>query len=208
VTAGTSNSEASTRASLAARNRRVAIAGLGVVAMMVGVAYAAVPLYRIFCQATGYGGTTRQVDASGDVVLSRVIKVRFDANVSAGINWSFKPAQEKISLNVGETKLAFYTARNLGKNRITGTATFNVTPAAAGQYFNKIECFCFTEQSLDPGEQAEMPVSFYIDPEIDDDPDLKWLKTITLSYTFFPAKTGQVSPKSAAKVTRPVNRIN
>ncbi len=170
------------------RKKNLRAAGLaGVLAVgMVGLAYAAVPLYRIFCQITGYGGTTQQAESSSETVVDRVIVVRFDSNVAPGLKWAFKPVQRQVELKVGENSLAFYEARNIGTQRITGTSTFNVTPLAAGQYFNKVQCFCFTEQSLEPGEKVEMPVSFFIDPDIVKDPDLKTLKTITLSYTFFP----------------------
>ncbi len=156
---------------------------------MVGVAYAAVPLYRIFCQITGYGGTTQVSEENSDVILSKTINVRFDGNISRNLGWSFKPAERQITLKIGETRLAYYKAQNLGKTRTTGTATFNVTPVAAGQYFNKIACFCFTKQTLEPGESVDMPVSFFIDPEIVNDKDLDGVATITLSYTFFPLKT-------------------
>jgi len=168
------------------RHTKVAIACVAFVTMMVGVAYAAVPLYRIFCQVTGYGGTTQVADAASGMVLDRRIKVRFDANVARDLSWGFKPVQREIDLKIGENALAFYRADNGADVAVTGTATFNVTPLEAGQYFNKIECFCFTEQTLKPGESVDMPVSFYVDPEIDRDPNLAHVRTITLSYTFFP----------------------
>lgn len=156
------------------------------VASMVGLSYAAVPLYRIFCQVTGYGGTTQIATESPQTVLERTITVRFDANVSRDMDWSFRPAQRSIELKVGETALAFYRAVSESSSDTMGTATFNVTPLAAGQYFNKVECFCFTEQKLTAGQTVDMPVTFFIDPEIDNDPDLEKLTTITLSYTFYP----------------------
>jgi len=170
-------------------NTLVAAACAVVVTGMVGMAYAAVPLYRLFCQVTGYGGTTQVAEENSSSVIARKIKVRFDANTAQGMAWSFKPAQREVELNVGANALAFYRAENRSRQRTVGTATFNVTPLAAGAYFNKIECFCFTEQVLEPGQSVDMPVSFFVDPEIDKDPDLANVTTITLSYTFFPSET-------------------
>ncbi len=167
------------------RNRIMAIASIGVVASMVGLAYAAVPLYRLFCQVTGYGGTTQTAEAAPSEIGERIIKVRFNADVGAALPWRFRPVQREMTLRVGETGLALYRANNQGQNAISGQATFNVTPLKAGIYFNKIECFCFTEQRLEPGQTVDMPVSFFIDPEISKDPNLDDVKTITLSYTFF-----------------------
>ena len=161
---------------------------VGIVAGMVGLAYAAVPLYRLFCQITGFGGTTQTASAEPDVILDRTMKVRFDANVN-GLKWKFEPNQIEVAIKVGENKLASYSATNTSAKTTAGTSTFNVTPPQAGAYFNKIECFCFTEQILAAGETVQMPVSFFIDPAIADDPELDDVKTITLSYTFFPAKT-------------------
>jgi cytochrome c oxidase assembly protein subunit 11 len=167
---------------------KIALLCAGVAAGMVGLSYAAVPLYQIFCQVTGYGGTTNRADAASASVLDRQITIRFDGNVSKDIPWDFKPVSEPVTLKVGETGLAFYEAYNNSDKPIVGTATFNVTPQQAGYYFNKIECFCFTEQRLEPGQRVDMPVTFFIDPEIADDPQLDSIKTITLSYTFFPKK--------------------
>ncbi len=171
-----------------ARNRRVAVLCSALVAGMVGMSYAAVPLYEIFCQVTGYGGTTQVATDTPDTVLDRRIVVRFDANISKDMEWSFRPAQTSIELKVGETGLAFYRAVSTSDTDTVGTATFNVTPLAAGQYFAKVECFCFTEQKLTAGQTVDMPVTFFVDPEIDNDPDLDKLTTITLSYTFYPAE--------------------
>ncbi len=179
------------------KNRILAISCGVLVAGMIGMAYAAVPLYALFCQVTGYGGTTQRAEAPSGEITSRVMGVRFDANVNNDLNWDFKPVQRKLSLKVGEHRLAFYKATNLSDETVVGTAVFNVTPVSAGAYFNKIECFCFTEQALKPGESIEMPVSFYIDPDIEKDEDLETLKTITLSYTFFPAKVEETE-KSAS----------
>lgn len=155
---------------------------------MVGMAYASVPLYRIFCQVTGFGGTTQVATQGADRVLERSMTVRFDANVNPELAWSFEPAQRSMKMKVGETHLAFFRATNNGNETLVGTATFNVTPDKAGLYFDKIDCFCFTEQVLRPGETADMPVSFYLDPDLADDRKMDGVTTITLSYTFFRAQ--------------------
>ena len=158
---------------------------------MIGMAYAAVPLYKIFCQVTGYGGTIRQVQQASDVILDKRIKVRFDGNVSSALPWEFKPEQREVEIRIGETKQIFFHAKNIFGKETTGQATFNVTPQAAGAYFNKVECFCFTEQTLSPGEEAEMPVVFFVDPDIVNEPETKNINTITLSYTFYPHEKTQ-----------------
>ncbi len=157
------------------------------VASMVGMAFAAVPLYRIFCQVTGYGGTTQRANAAPAVALDRVISVRFDANVGNGLGWSFRPLTRAIDLRVGEVGKAMFTAENRGSRTITAAAVFNVSPQEVGAYFNKIACFCFTDQTLAPGETVELPVTFFVDPAIASDPELDQIRTITLSYTFYPA---------------------
>jgi len=172
-------------------NRRHGIVASSCVAFtfaMVGLAYAAVPLYQIFCQVTGYGGTTQVALAASTKVLERTMTVRFDANTSRDLPWKFKPAQKQVTLKIGENGLAFFEASNLTGKKLRGTATFNVTPQSAGSYFVKTDCFCFTEQVLKPGERTDMPVAFFIDPAIVDDPNLKSVDTITLSYTFFPLR--------------------
>ncbi len=155
--------------------------------LMLLMSYAAVPLYKIFCEATGFGGTTQVgvLPEGEQVVLDRAIKVRFDANAHPSLPWTFRPTQTEISVQVGKSVLAFYEVENLSNKNVTGTATFNVTPSRAGQYFNKIECFCFQEQLLGPGEKLQMPVELFIDPRIADDKNLDDVHTITLSYTFF-----------------------
>lgn len=158
------------------------------VAGMVGMSYAAVPLYQIFCQVTGYGGTTQRAESAPTQILDKIIEVRFDANTARGLPWKFRPAQKTIEIKIGESALVHYEAENNSDKEVVGTATFNVTPETAGVYFNKIECFCFTEQVLKPGERVDMPVTFFIDPEIAKDPEAKHIKEITLSYTFFPKK--------------------
>jgi cytochrome c oxidase assembly protein subunit 11 len=169
------------------RNWIVAAASLSVVAAMAGVTYfGAVPLYRAFCQATGYGGTTQRAEAAPRTISDRVITVRFNADIAPNIPWAFQPVQREVKIHVGEEKLIFYSAWNRASVPVTGTATFNVTPQKAGPYFDKVQCFCFTEQKLAPDQRVEMPVSFFIDPKIANDRDLDDVTTITLSYTFFP----------------------
>ena len=159
---------------------------LGVfVAGMGGLAYASVPLYEIFCRVTGYGGTTQVAAIESDQVIDRVMKIRFDSNVNPALGWAFDPVLKSMELKVGENALAFYQAENQSDETIVGTATFNVTPDKAGLFFNKVDCFCFTEQVLQPGQKVDMPVTFFIDPSIVEDPNLDDVTTITLSYTFF-----------------------
>ncbi len=182
------------------RNRLTALVAAGVVFGMVGAAYAAVPLYQMFCQVTGFGGTTQVAAEAPAAVGERLITVRFNADTARAMPWKFRPQQRAITLKVGEQALALYEASNPTDRRIVGTSTFNVTPAKAGAYFNKIECFCFTEQALTPGQSVDMPVSFFVDPAISDDPNLDDVKTITLSYTFFEvADTIEATKKVAAK---------
>jgi cytochrome c oxidase assembly protein subunit 11 len=181
---------------------RVALACAAGALAMVGMAYAAVPLYQMFCQVTGLGGTTQRAERPSHVVLDRKVTVRFDANVSPKLGWTFEPVQRTIEVNLGENVLVFYRASNITDRPITGTATFNVAPDAAGLYFSKIECFCFTEQTLQPGETVEMPVSFFVDPGLVKDPDSARLRQITLSYTFYPVEGGKAAGQSAVGTTR------
>lgn len=167
------------------KNAKTALIVSGVVAGMVAMSFAAVPAYRAFCQVTGWGGTTQRAEAEAGRTLARQITVRFDGTVSEGLDWRFKPEQVSQTLHIGETGLAFFDAENLSGRPVTGRATFNVTPAKAGIYFKKIECFCFTEQTLAPGETIEMPVTYFIDPALADDRNLDDVQTITLAYTFF-----------------------
>ena len=168
------------------RRKRLTLVVLsGVVCGMVGLSFAAVPLYDLFCSVTGFGGTTQTADVAPAKVGSRVMAVRFNSDVANDVPWRFKPSQREMELRVGEVKLAFYTATNESKNTILGSAVFNVTPPKAGIYFSKIDCFCFEEQVLRPGESAELPVTFFVDPEIANDRDMDDVTTITLSYTFF-----------------------
>ncbi len=155
------------------------------VAAMVALAFAAVPAYKVFCQVTGWGGTTQRAEANANPVLARKITVRFDGTVSQGLPWRFKPEQISQTLRIGESGLAHYEAENLSDKPIVGRASFNVSPAKAGVYFSKIECFCFTEQVLQPGEKVSMPVLYFVDPKLAEDSNLDEVETITLSYTFF-----------------------
>ncbi len=173
------------------RNARTGVVLTGIVAGMIGLSFASVPLYRLFCQVTGYGGTTQVAEAAPGAVAERVIKVRFNADTAPGLSWTFKPVQREIALKVGESGLAYYRARNLAEVAVTGTSTFNVTPLKAGQYFSKVQCFCFTEQRLEAGQELDMAVSFFVDPEILSDRNLDDVTTITLSYTFFRAPGGE-----------------
>lgn len=183
-------------------NLRTAIACAGVFAGMVGLAFASVPLYDLFCKVTGYGGTTRTATAAEGVeIVDRPITVRFDANVAPGLPWVFEPEVKHVTLKLGEIGTVKYRARNASAVTTTGTATFNVTPGAMGAFFSKIACFCFTQQTLKPGEELEMGVTFYVDPAMVDDPDTASVHTVTLSYTFFPAATPE---KPVAEATGPV----
>lgn len=179
-------------------NKRVAVTCASVAFGMIGMAYAAVPLYAMFCQATGYNGTTQRASAPSSVVLDRTITVMFDANVNGGLPWTFEPVQRTIEVKLGETGLAFYRATNNSKHAVVGRAVYNVTPELAGIHFNKIECFCFTEQTLQPGESVDMPVTFFVDPALATDPDARAIKTIVLSYTF-QQSISESKPAAAAK---------
>ena len=170
------------------KNTRLAVNLLAVVVGMVCLAYASVPLYRLFCQVTGYGGTTEIAGAPTGKIYSRKMKITFNADISPNLAWEFKPGQPELTTRVGEQTLTYYVAKNLTGEPITGHATYNVVPHKAGRYFDKIECFCFTEQTLAAKEKVNMPVSFTIDPAILDDPQLDDVQTITLSYTFFPVE--------------------
>jgi cytochrome c oxidase assembly protein subunit 11 len=188
------------------KNTRTGVVLFGVVVGMVGLSFAAVPLYQIFCQVTGFGGTP-QIVAEGSVeMLERTVKVRFNADTDRNLPWNFKPVQKVVELQLGEQGLAFYKARNDSQTPIVGTATFNVTPLKAGQYFNKIECFCFTEQRLEPGESVDMPVSFFVDPRLNDDPSMADVTTITLSYTFYQVEEEQTSTDTAHLSNPPTSR--
>ena len=157
---------------------------VGVILFMGSLAWASVPLYDLFCRVTGWGGATDVAEAAMDEPLDEMVTVRFDASKASGMPWDFKPEQVKMKVRIGEEGLAFYEAHNPTDRPIAGTASFNVAPYSAGAYFSKIQCFCFEMQVLEPGETVSMPVSFFVEPEILDDPDARFVKTITLSYTF------------------------
>jgi cytochrome c oxidase assembly protein subunit 11 len=176
---------------------RTAFACVGLVAGMVGLAYASVPLYDLFCKVTGFGGIPIAVDSNASQVMDRTISVRFDSNVAPGLNWRFAPETPEVKVKLGETTTVLYKVTNKGDKPSTGIATYNVQPDLAGTYFSKLECFCFTEQTLQPGETLESAVVFYVDPRLAQDRDVKDLTSITLSYTYFPSKGG----KPVAEVT-------
>ncbi len=174
------------------RTLRTALLAVAGICFMTGLAFASVPLYRMFCQATGLNGTTgRGVAAPGGV--HRRIEIAFDANTSPKLPWRFVPEREQETVEIGARDMAFFTATNRGAQAVTGTATYNVTPAIAGKYFTKIQCFCFTQQTLKPGETQRMPVIFYVDPKILSDPDTRDVQTITLSYTFYPVDSAKTN---------------
>lgn len=174
------------------RQKRTALLAVLGISFMTGLAWASVPLYRLFCEATGLNGTTqRGLEAPGAV--SRKIRVDFDTNVAPKMPWRFRPENPSETVDVGARDMAFFTATNTSDRPITGTATFNVTPSVAGKYFTKIQCFCFTEQTLKPGETARMPVIFFVDPKILKDPDAADIDTITLSYTFYPVDSAKAA---------------
>jgi cytochrome c oxidase assembly protein subunit 11 len=169
------------------RNRRTGLIALGFAVLMLGMGYAAVPLYDLFCRVTGFGGTTQRADAAEAAtvrVAAQTISVRFDGNVDRTMPWQFGPEQVTQTMRIGERRMAFYKAKNLSNKPVTGIASFNVAPEQAGKYFNKIACFCFERQTLKPGEEVDMPVNYYVDPKILDDPEAKDIGQITLSYTF------------------------
>jgi len=187
------------------RNIRTALLCAGLVASMVAAAYAAVPLYRLFCEVTGYGGTTQRAEAAPQTAIARTMVVEFDANAGPGLPWTFVPVQRRVTVKIGEEAIAFYRAVNHSAKPVTGSAVFNVTPGLAGQYFSKIQCFCFIEQTLQPGQSIDMPVVFFVDPAIAADKDLAMLETITLSYTFYRVPEGKLSAGPAKDTAGTVN---
>lgn len=167
------------------KQQKTVVQLVGVVVLMGGLAWASVPFYDWFCRVTGFGGVTGVAEAGSDNILDETIKVRFDGSKERGMPWEFKPMQREMEIRIGETGLAFYEAYNPTDHPIAGQASYNVTPYEAGGFFTKIDCFCFTEQVLQPGERVEMPVTFYVDPEIVDDREGQYVHQITLSYTFY-----------------------
>lgn len=185
------------------KHLKVAAACTGFVMLMVGAAFAAVPLYDMFCRVTGFGGTTQRAEAGSGEILDRTIVVRFDSNVSGDLPWEFRPKETRMELKIGETAEMVYLAENTGDTATSGTSTYNVSPPQAGYFFNKIQCFCFTEQRIEPGETVEMPVQFFVDPAIVDDKDARGIHEITLSYTFYPDRGAKAEePVAAAPDTR------
>ncbi|WP_371171560.1 cytochrome c oxidase assembly protein [Aliiroseovarius sp. 2305UL8-7] len=184
------------------RNQKTAAKMVGVVILMGSLSWASVPFYDWFCRVTGFGGTTSVAGEASDRVLDQTVLVRFDASKERGMPWDFKPMQHEMEIKLGETGLAFYEAYNPTDRPVAGTASYNVAPYAAGGYFTKIDCFCFEEQVLQPGERVTMPVTFYVDPEIVDDGEAKYVKAITLSYTFheteLPEEVAQLAPATEA----------
>jgi len=178
-------------ATQSAKSTRTALICVGVAFGMLGMSFAAVPLYDLFCKVTGFGGTPQIGTAATGKVLDRFISVRFDANVAPGLGWKFEAESPEISAQVGITQTVFYKVTNRSDRTVTGIATYNVTPEQSAAYFVKIQCFCFTEHTLKPGESFEAPVVFYIDPEIAQNRDLDGINAITLSYTYFASKAGQ-----------------
>ncbi len=179
------------------RNRRIAALLVTVPLAMGALAWASAPLYRLFCQVTGFGGTPgTAAEAPQAAADAPSIEIRFNADIAPDLDWRFGPVERAVTVRLGEPALAFYRAENLGDEPVTGAAVFNVTPLKAGAYFSKIDCFCFTEQRLGPGESADMPVSFFVDPEIATDPNVRDVGTITLSYTFF--RSDEEPPGDAA----------
>ena len=171
------------------KNARLAWSLAAAVGGMLALAYAASPLYDMFCRATGFGGTPQVAQEGERSVLSRTVNVRFDSNVDANLPWRFTPLEREVKVKLGEERLVHYRVTNVSQRPIVGTSTYNVTPETAGAWFNKLQCFCFTEQLLLPGQSMDMPVVFFVDPEMDKDRRYDNVRTITLSYTFFEAKT-------------------
>jgi cytochrome c oxidase assembly protein subunit 11 len=169
---------------------------VGLVAGMVGLSFASVPLYRMFCQVTGYGGVPQRAEKAPGEVLDRIVTIRFDGNVDHTLPWTFAPVQQTMDVKIGDTALAFFKASNNSASPVTGRAIFNVSPELAGRYFTKIECFCFKQQTLAAGQTVEMPVTFYVDPKFVEDEDTKDISEITLSYTFY--RSDEPNPPAAA----------
>jgi cytochrome c oxidase assembly protein subunit 11 len=179
-----------------------------VVVLMVGASYAAVPFYNWFCRATGFNGTTQvATSAPAGAPLARKVAIRFDSNVAPGLPWKFTPEQTEIEVKIGEVVTVFYTVTNQSARTTTGQAAYNVAPLTVGAYFQKINCFCFTEQTMAPGEKREMPVVFYVDPSIVRDSDNDDLNTITLSYTFYPVRDSATKPLAAGEPEKPKGNL-
>ena len=186
-------------------HNKTALYLVGVVVTMASLSFAAVPFYDWFCRVTGFGGTPGVAAAAPDTILDQTIVVKFDASIERGMPWEFRPTQRQMTVRIGENALAFYEAYNPTDRPVAGTASFNVAPEAAGGYFDKIACFCFTEQVLQPGERVQMPVSFFVDPAIVNDPEGSFVKEITLSYTFYETPLPEEQAALAAPTGQAVN---
>lgn len=184
--------------------RRTVFACSGIAFGMIGLAYASVPLYDLFCKVTGFDGTPMIRESNESAIVDRTIAVRLDSNVAPGLNWRFSPETREVKVKLGETTTVLYKVTNTGDKPTTGIATYNVQPDLAGSYFSKLECFCFTEQTLQPGETIESAVVFYIDPRLVKDADVKDLSSITLSYTYFPSKGGKPVAEAVTSSTKPI----
>ncbi len=189
------------------RNARLGIALVAIIGGMAGMAYASVPLYRLFCAATGYGGTPNITAQASPGAIARMITVRFNADTNPNLPWMFKPAQTSVTLPLGEDRVAYYEARNKSEKAITGVAVYNVTPEKVGKYFHKTACFCFDEQTLASGQDMDFPLSFWVDPAIASDPNTADVKTITLSYTFFRAADDAARTAQAAQTAPHVGSL-
>lgn len=184
-------------------NRRLGLALLATVPLMVGASFAAIPFYSWFCRVTGYAGTTARSEAAAPEVVDRLVTVSFDANTAPGMPWEFRPKQRSITLKLGDTGLAFFEAYNPTDKPVAGQAGYNVVPFSVGGYFDKIQCFCFNMQVLEPHERVEMPVTFYVDPEMLKDPETKDVIDLTLSYTMYPADLPEEESDSSAALEAP-----
>ena len=187
------------------KNTKTLLSVFVAVAAMVGLAFASVPLYSVFCQVTGFGGTTQVSEVAPDHILDRKMRVLFNSDVSPGLNWLFKPEQHEVDTQLGKQTLVAFRAKNLSNKTLMGTAIYNVAPPKVGKYFHKIECFCFSEQSLKPNEDMIMPVVFYVDPAMDEDRAMDDVTTITLSYTFFESNTKTLDEAMEDFYNAPVN---
>ncbi len=183
------------------KKAKFGIAAAVVPVLMLGAAYGSVPLYQLFCQVTGYGGTTQTATEAASAVLDRKIRIRFDANLSPDVPWSFTPEQPVVELGLGENGLAFYKVKNNSDRAVTAVATYNVTPYKVGPYFQKLECFCFQDRTLQPGEEMELPVIFYVDPALATDKNVQEVTEVTLSYTFFRAGSAELAQAQGGPTT-------
>lgn len=179
-------------AEMSRKNARTGLMVLGVILAMAGLSYASVPLYDAFCRVTGFGGTTQTAESLPDTVLDRVVTIKFNADTHRDLPWYFKPQMREIDVQLGQKGVTAFTARNKTNKPVTGTAIYNVTPLKVGKYFHKVQCFCFDEQTLAPNEEVSMPVLFFVDPKMAEDPNMDDVKTITLSYSFFKAETQEL----------------